>query len=162
MPNATCERCERNVCRTKCVECAKYTCHQCRLSTKHLCLICYARRQIPVEQSLETVYVNHSRFGKFIQNELSRITFPTNLVPNSVKMNMYRFRDGSVHDTYTRIGKHYYCIRDVPAWNLHGRVVPMHMTLEQKQDIVAGAMHPKRFGRLLDEWGEGVFDYFGR
>ena len=133
---------------------------------KHVCLPCHARRIIPVETGPENVYMGSSRWTSILKRELSAVPFPTNVIPKSVSMVLHKQNVDGVWTTYARIGKHYYAFRSFyqRPQNVWVSDVPvkMHFTLEQKQDITAAAMHPKRFGRLLDEWGEGVFDYFGR
>lgn len=174
MPNVQCERCERHMCRVKCSECDKFVCDPCRLVIRHayVCQICYARR-IPVIRMNRQIIKRdtHMMWSPEVTAELDAMYAargrPFGIQPYSAVITEYTWRNHSLRDSYTRIGKHYVCARDLIVHGAGGQLrvwrlkLPMHLSEEQKESIAMGAMHPSRLQKWLDRgWEEEWFDYF--
>jgi hypothetical protein len=176
MPNFQCERCEQRMCRVRCSECDKPVCEPCRLVIKRLyvCRICDARRMPVIRMTHQVVNAGiPSTWSNEVAAELDAMHKaygrPFGIQPVSARITEYSWRSpqnniGTLRDSYTRIGKHYRCSRDMFVQNGHDgfRILrikfPMHLSDEQKLSIIAEAMHPRRLdarferGFSIDDW----------
>ena len=94
-----------------------------------------------------------------------------NIRPKSVMLREYTERcyednvtPRFVLDKYIRVGDHYICSRSYKARdNTETMTLEMRIHDELKQEIVAGAMHPKRLKKWLENgWEEEWYAYFSR
>lgn len=181
MPNFQCERCEQHMCRVKCSECDKHVCDPCRLVVRHnyVCQICYARRMPVIRMNRQIIKRDsHMLWSSEVTAELDAMYAargrPFGIQPYSAVITDHTWRTVRNHaghtlrDSYTRIGKHYTCVRDLVVEGAGGNLrlirlkLPMYLSDDQKESIAAAAMHPSRLQKWLDRgWEEDWFDYFG-
>lgn len=171
MPNVLCERCEDRMCRVKCSECDKHVCDGCRLVIRHnyVCQICYARRMPVIRMNRQLIKRDsHMMWSSEVTRELDAMYAargsPFGIQPYAATITDYTWRNHTLRDSYTRIGKHYMCIRDVVVQGVGGNLrmirvkLPMFLSEEQKESIAAAAMHPSRLqarferGWSIDDW----------
>lgn len=76
----------------------------------------------------------------------------------------YDIRPRFVIDKYIRVGNNYICSRSYKGRdNTETMTIEMRISEDLKQDIVAGAMHPKRLKKWLENgWEEEWYQYFSR
>lgn len=181
MPNVQCERCEQRVCRVRCSECDKPVCDACRLVVKRLyvCRICDARRMPIIRMQRQIIKRDlQILWSPQVTAELDAMYAargrPFGVKPYSASITDYTMRcqqnsaGHTLRDSYTRIGKHYTCVRDMVVQTageeprLLRITLPMHLSEDQKESIAAASMHPSRLQRWLDRgWEDDWDDYFG-
>lgn len=175
MPNVLCERCDYSKCRTQCLECSKFVCGGCRFTWKdgYVCRFCLSRRIRPV-RCTETILTRRDAvWGDRIRRALNEVYekagSPIGLHLYSIIGMLYTVpsvtvgQNGVLRDQYVRIGKHYYYARfflnNQMVRQSTTRVYPMFLTPEQKESIVAKALHPDRLNKWLDRGWEDEWDH---
>ena len=92
-----------------------------------------------------------------------------NIRPKAILLREYKFlsREGAdplryVLDRYARIGKHYVSCRVYQGKHRQEEcVIHMCLTEEQKESIVAAAIHPSRLKKWLENgWEDYIYDHF--
>ena len=176
----TCQRCETRTCRVQCPECQMYACEPCRtrVNGNHLCLMCNHRR-IPRFQTNKVIVRRNQMYCEW-SRDVTQLLDTMYLIagsPPGIRLHSASLIEhgwsspdtqrNPIRDRYTRLDRHYTCLREFIGINEVGGVtmvrvrLPMFLSEEQKESIAASAMHPSRLQKWLDRgWEDEWEDYF--